>query len=288
MLDEPLPSPATQAITAGRAASGRSLAPALWASSTWESESLDDANRRATGSRQTDFYSRYCNPTVRSFEEAGARSRRRRGVAGVRLGHGGDLVDHPRLVFDRESRGRAAPAVRRNPRVPAGPLRPPRHRDHVRRRRDARRVHRGGAARSHDGGARRDAVESSAGTRRPRRTGCDHGALHRRGLDVRHASRPAATGSRCRHLVALGDQGDRRPQRCHARRDLGRCRSVGRDLGIRRPARRHAVAVRRAQRAAWRSHARGEDTPTERVGEVARCDARRPRSGPHHSLPGPE
>jgi cystathionine beta-lyase/cystathionine gamma-synthase len=63
-------SPATTAITAGRQASGRALAPALWASSTWESESLDDANRRATSIRHTDFYSRYCNPTVRSFEEA--------------------------------------------------------------------------------------------------------------------------------------------------------------------------------------------------------------------------
>jgi len=66
----PDPSPATRAITAGRAASGRSLAPALWASSTWESASLDDAHRRATGIRHGDFYSRYCNPTVRSFEEA--------------------------------------------------------------------------------------------------------------------------------------------------------------------------------------------------------------------------
>jgi len=64
------PSPATRAITAGRAASGRSLAPALWASSTWESDSLDDAHRRATSVRHGDFYSRYCNPTVRSFEEA--------------------------------------------------------------------------------------------------------------------------------------------------------------------------------------------------------------------------
>ncbi len=64
------PSPATRAITAGRSASGRSLAPALWASSTWESESLDDAHRRATSIRHGDFYSRYCNPTVRSFEEA--------------------------------------------------------------------------------------------------------------------------------------------------------------------------------------------------------------------------
>ncbi|WP_051063040.1 trans-sulfuration enzyme family protein [Ilumatobacter nonamiensis] len=66
----PEPSPVTRAITAGRAASGRSLAPALWASSVWESESLDDAHRRATAIRHGDFYSRYCNPTVRSFEEA--------------------------------------------------------------------------------------------------------------------------------------------------------------------------------------------------------------------------
>jgi cystathionine beta-lyase/cystathionine gamma-synthase len=70
MSHEPNPSPATRAITAGRAASGRSLAPALWASSTWESESLDDAHRRATSSRHGDFYSRYCNPTVQSFEQA--------------------------------------------------------------------------------------------------------------------------------------------------------------------------------------------------------------------------
>ncbi|WP_420450991.1 trans-sulfuration enzyme family protein [Ilumatobacter sp.] len=70
MSSDPAPSPATSAITAGRAASGRALAPALWASSTWESESLDDAHRRATSVRHGDFYSRYCNPTVRSFEEA--------------------------------------------------------------------------------------------------------------------------------------------------------------------------------------------------------------------------
>ena len=62
--------PATRAITAGRAASGSSLAPALWATTTWESEGLVDANRRATGTRVGEFYSRYANPTVRSFEEA--------------------------------------------------------------------------------------------------------------------------------------------------------------------------------------------------------------------------
>ncbi len=62
--------PETLAITAGRAASGSSLAPALWASSTWESEGLDDAHRRATSLRHDGFYSRYSNPTVRSFEQA--------------------------------------------------------------------------------------------------------------------------------------------------------------------------------------------------------------------------
>lgn len=67
---DPRLSPATRAITTGRDASGRSLAPALWASSTWESTSLDDARRRATAVRHGEFYSRFCNPTVRSFEEA--------------------------------------------------------------------------------------------------------------------------------------------------------------------------------------------------------------------------
>ena len=62
--------PATRAITAGRAHSRTSLAPALWASTTWESDGLADANRRATSIRAGEFYSRYSNPTVRSFEEA--------------------------------------------------------------------------------------------------------------------------------------------------------------------------------------------------------------------------
>ena len=62
--------PETLAITAGRGASGAALAPALWASSTWESESLDDAHRRSIAQRHDGFYSRYSNPTVRSFEES--------------------------------------------------------------------------------------------------------------------------------------------------------------------------------------------------------------------------
>ncbi|MGB8858941.1 MAG: PLP-dependent aspartate aminotransferase family protein [Ilumatobacteraceae bacterium] len=62
--------PATRAITAGRGHSGSSLAPALWASSVWESADMGDARRRATGVRSGEFYGRYANPTVASFEEA--------------------------------------------------------------------------------------------------------------------------------------------------------------------------------------------------------------------------
>ena len=36
----------------------------------WESACLDDANRRATATRADEFYGRYGNPTVRSFEQA--------------------------------------------------------------------------------------------------------------------------------------------------------------------------------------------------------------------------
>lgn len=67
--DQPL-KPSTTAITAGRAASGASLAPVLWASSVWESSSLDDAHQRATALRADEFYGRFSNPTVRSFEQA--------------------------------------------------------------------------------------------------------------------------------------------------------------------------------------------------------------------------
>jgi cystathionine beta-lyase/cystathionine gamma-synthase len=62
--------PATTAITAGRSANGASLAPPLWSTSTWTSNGLVEARRRATGQRATEFYGRYGNPTVRAFEEA--------------------------------------------------------------------------------------------------------------------------------------------------------------------------------------------------------------------------
>ena len=63
------PRPETRAIRAGRLASGASLAPALWASSVWQSADLADAHRRAIATRADEFYGRYGNPTVRSFEQ---------------------------------------------------------------------------------------------------------------------------------------------------------------------------------------------------------------------------
>ena len=69
-LPDDVHQPATRAITAGRANSGRALAPTLWASSVWQSADLADANRRATGLRSGEFYGRYANPTVASFEDA--------------------------------------------------------------------------------------------------------------------------------------------------------------------------------------------------------------------------
>ena len=60
----------TRAITAGRADNATALAPVLWATSTFSTESLDDARRRSTGARGQRFYSRYHNPTVAGFEHA--------------------------------------------------------------------------------------------------------------------------------------------------------------------------------------------------------------------------
>lgn len=61
--------PETTAVTAGRDESG-SLAPALWASSTWDTTDLDGTHAGATTVHGTGFYSRYANPTVQSFEQA--------------------------------------------------------------------------------------------------------------------------------------------------------------------------------------------------------------------------
>lgn len=61
--------PDTTAITAGRGDSA-SLAPGLWPSTVWETESLHDATQRATSLRSGEFYARFSNPTVTQFEQA--------------------------------------------------------------------------------------------------------------------------------------------------------------------------------------------------------------------------
>jgi len=61
--------PETRAVTSGRDETG-SLAPALWASSTWDTTDVDGTNAAAKMQHAAGFYSRYANPTVQSFEQA--------------------------------------------------------------------------------------------------------------------------------------------------------------------------------------------------------------------------
>ncbi|MCB0977848.1 MAG: aminotransferase class I/II-fold pyridoxal phosphate-dependent enzyme [Acidimicrobiales bacterium] len=68
--DEPVHRPATTAVRAGRVGDGSSLAPVLWATSTFSSPSVDEARKAATSVQPDRFYSRYGNPTVAGFEEA--------------------------------------------------------------------------------------------------------------------------------------------------------------------------------------------------------------------------
>ncbi len=60
----------TIAITAGRNDTGGALAPAVWASSTFEMSSLADGRSQAMRPRTTRFYGRHGNPSVRAFEDA--------------------------------------------------------------------------------------------------------------------------------------------------------------------------------------------------------------------------
>jgi methionine-gamma-lyase len=68
--DAPGPRPDTRVVTAGRAHNGAALAPVIWASSTFESPTVQEANEMARSTGATKFYSRYGNPTVAGFEEA--------------------------------------------------------------------------------------------------------------------------------------------------------------------------------------------------------------------------
>jgi cystathionine beta-lyase/cystathionine gamma-synthase len=70
--DHPAPhlAPETVAVRTGRSANGSSLAPVMWATSTFVAGSVDEGRAMATSTSATTFYSRYGNPTVNAFEEA--------------------------------------------------------------------------------------------------------------------------------------------------------------------------------------------------------------------------
>ena len=78
----------TKAITGGRADQGGALAPLLWPSTTFETETAAEAAALAKSVDPGRFYSRHGNPGVRAFEQAIAGPRGRGGGPGVRVGHG--------------------------------------------------------------------------------------------------------------------------------------------------------------------------------------------------------
>ena len=64
------PGPSTRSVMAGRPGRAGALAPAIATATTWASEDLDEAHRRARSTRPAEFYSRYANPTVTELETA--------------------------------------------------------------------------------------------------------------------------------------------------------------------------------------------------------------------------
>ena len=161
--DRPL-APATRAVTAGRNYQGNSLATPLWGTSTWQTNGLDDTQQRATRLRADEFYSRYANPTVRAFEDAIAELEGAEGALAFGSGMGalastvlalcsaGDHIVAQRQIYAGTSAFLSGPCARFGIEVD------------LRRRTGPGRVRRGGAARSHDAGDRRDTVESRVST----------------------------------------------------------------------------------------------------------------------------
>jgi cystathionine beta-lyase/cystathionine gamma-synthase len=62
--------PETRAVTEGRADQHGALAPLLWPSTTYETDTAADAARLATSVDPDRFYARHGNPGVRAFEQA--------------------------------------------------------------------------------------------------------------------------------------------------------------------------------------------------------------------------
>ena len=101
----------TRAIRGGRGGDDRSLAPVLWATSTFWTRTVEEARSMATQAGAERFYSRYGNPTVRGFEDLvadleGAEAARAYGsgmgaVSGVVLGlcSAGDHIVAQRQLY---------------------------------------------------------------------------------------------------------------------------------------------------------------------------------------------
>ncbi len=90
----------TTAVNAGRSASGDSLAPVLFPSTTYAVEHVADHAAMVGAVRTTKLYSRFGSPTVRELRGRGRRARGRRGGAGLGVGHGVDHRGDPRAVLD--------------------------------------------------------------------------------------------------------------------------------------------------------------------------------------------
>ena len=163
-----------------------------------------------------------------------------------------------------EPHRRPTPAVRGHARVPAGSVPPDGHRRHVRRRGEP-----GAFAAAVEPGRTMLVLAESPSNPLLEFADLDELGSIRGPFTVVDSTfstplgqQPLAHGVDL--VAALGDQGHRRPQRRHARRDLGRGRSARRDLGVLGAARRHPVAVRRAQRPARHPHAGRSHPPAER------------------------
>jgi cystathionine beta-lyase/cystathionine gamma-synthase len=198
------------------------MAPALWASSVWESACFDDAHRRATSLRADEFYGRYANPTVRAFEQAIAELEGADDAMAFASGMGAIAT----TVLALCSSGDHVVATKQLYAGTIAFLQGPCRRFGI----DLTLV---------------DATEPGAlaAAVRPGRTtvviaetpsnprlelvdldelGSIAGTVHDRRLHVRDPARAAAARARRRSGRALGDQGHRRAQRRHDRRRRGR------------------------------------------------------------------
>ncbi|NDH47126.1 MAG: PLP-dependent transferase [Acidimicrobiia bacterium] len=62
--------PETVTVRAGRPEGQASMAPVLWASTTYDMGTLEEGRQMAHSTRAKKFYSRHGNPTVNAFESA--------------------------------------------------------------------------------------------------------------------------------------------------------------------------------------------------------------------------